>query len=155
MARRNKAALVLNNNGWALRLAIRRAEEIGARPPYEESSHRGFMVQVPNPSDVLAWVLDEVGRQGGELANEAQCWQDAGSKKKQVEWVDNAVQLVENINDCLMVSKQLILSGVKLPETYPWNPEGVPESTVDVSELMEEVQAEITAELDSSVPDVA
>ena len=70
---KNKAALILNQHPWVLKLAKRRAAEIGARPPFEVSTHKGFEVEIPNISDIYAWMLDEIGRQEAELSGEAQC----------------------------------------------------------------------------------
>lgn len=141
MAKTSKAALILNQNSWAIRLAIRRAEESGSREPYSEATVKGFAVQVPNPSDILAWILDEIGRQEIDLGAEAQCWQDNTTKKKLVDWTDNVEQMVTNIGDCVAVAKQLVHAGVKLPDTYPWNPEGTQEP--DMGEIVQEAMQEL------------
>lgn len=141
MAKPSKVALVLNQHDWAIKLAERRAEEIDVRPPVEESTHKGFIVKVPNGSDILAWLLDEVGRQEAELSAEAQCWQDHTTKKKLLNWLDNCNQIVENLTDCLGVANQLVHAGVKLPETLPWNENGSPD--VGLGSLVEEALSEI------------
>tara|TARA_B100000131_G_scaffold20185_1_gene19838 strand:+ start:13812 stop:14279 length:468 start_codon:yes stop_codon:yes gene_type:complete len=144
MAKPNKAAIVLNQNDWAIRLAERRASELGVRAPVEESTHKGFVVKVPNPSDILAWCLDEIGRQEGELAGEAQCWQDHSTKKKLLEWNKNCKQIVENIDDLLNVTAQLTYVGVKLPKTLPWNENGSPE--LDMEAITQEALQEVIEE---------
>mgnify|MGYP001318583346 CR=1 FL=1 len=154
MAKPSKVAIVLNQNAWAVRLAERRASQHGVRAPTEESNHKGFVVKVPNASDILAWCLDEVGRQDAELSAEAQCWGDHTTKKKQLAWIENCAQFAENISDCLLVSKQLIHAGAKLPETMPWNENGPTEIDLNaitqeaVQEIIEEAQeAPVDAEL--------
>jgi len=144
MAKPNKVAIVLNQNEWAIRLAERRANELGVRAPTEESTHKGFVVKVPNPADILAWCLDEIGRQEGELSGEAQCWQDHNTKKKMLEWNDNCRQIVENINDLLTVTNQLTHVGVKLPKTLPWNENGSPE--IDMEAITQEALQEVIEE---------
>ena len=144
MAKPSKVAIVLNQHEWAIRLAERRASEIGAREPTEDSTHKGFIVKVPNASDILAWCLDEIGRQEGELAGEAQCWQDHTTKKKQLGWVGNLWQINENITDLLTVCKQLIHAGVKLPKTLPWNENGSP--GLDMAAITQEAVQELAQE---------
>jgi len=144
MSKPSKIAVVLNQQDWAIRLAERRAEEIGARAPTEESRHKGFIVKVPNASDILAWCLDEIGRQEGELGAEAQCWQDHSTKKKQLTWIENCLQVSENISDLLTISKQLIHAGVKLPKTLPWNENGLTE--IDMTAITQEALQELVEE---------
>tara|TARA_B100001250_G_C19705596_1_gene746779 strand:+ start:153 stop:626 length:474 start_codon:yes stop_codon:yes gene_type:complete len=141
MAKPSKAAIVLNQNEWAIRLAERRAEQHGVRAPVEESNHKGFVVKVPNPSDILAWCLDEIGRQEAELSAEAQCWQDHSTKKKMLNWNNNCTQLVENIGDLLTVTNQLTHAGVKLPVTLPWNENGP--AVIDLAAITQEAVEEI------------
>jgi len=144
MAKPSKIAVVLNQNDWATSLAERRAEESGARAPTEESNHKGFIVRVPNAPDILAWCLDEIGRQEGELGAEAQCWQDHSTKKKQLAWIDNCSQITENISDLLAVCNQLMHAGVKLPKTLPWNENGLTE--IDMTAITQEALQELVEE---------
>tara|TARA_B100000900_G_C20413123_1_gene647709 strand:+ start:334 stop:804 length:471 start_codon:yes stop_codon:yes gene_type:complete len=144
MAKTNKVAIVLNQNEWAIRLAERRASEIGARPPVEESTHKGFIVKVPNPSDILAWCLDEIGRQEGELAGEAQCWQDQNNKKKMLNWNENCKQIIENLGDLLTITAQLTHVGVKVPNPLPWNENGLP--ALDMEAITQEALQEVVEE---------
>ena len=65
---KNKAALILKQHPWVLGLAKKRAEEVGTREPYERSIHKGFEVEIPNISDIYAWMLDEIGRQSSNSA---------------------------------------------------------------------------------------
>jgi hypothetical protein len=144
MAKPNKIAVVLNQNVWATSLAESRAEESGVRAPTEESNHKGFIVRVPNAPDILAWCLDEIGRQEGELGAEAQCWQDHSTKKKQLAWIDNCSQITENISDLLAVCSQLMHAGVKLPKTLPWNENGLTE--IDMTAITQEALQELAEE---------
>ena len=141
---KNKAALILKQHPWVLKLAKRRAEEVGARPPFEVSIHKGFEVEIPNISDLYAWMLDEVGRQESELGMEAQCWQDKTTKKKMTTWLENFSQIVENLNDVVMIVKMMTMAGIRLPETLPWNEEG--SSEID----LEAITAQVVAELEES-----
>jgi hypothetical protein len=147
MARPNKAALILNQHPWALSIAKRRAEEIGARAPYETATTRGFEVEIPNASDVYAWMLDELGRQEAELGMEAQCWQDKKTKKQMTEWLDNIKQIVENINDVILVVNMMHAAGIKLPKTLPWNEGG----SADID--MDAIVAQVAAELAEASPE--
>lgn len=151
MSKPNKAAIVLNQNEWAIRLAERRANEIGARAPVEESTHKGFVVKVPNPADILAWCLDEIGRQEGELSGEAQCWQDHSTKKKLLAWHENCKQIVENIGDLLTVSMQLTHVGIKVPNPLPWNENGLPE--LDMEAITQEALGEVLEEQTQESPE--
>lgn len=144
MAKPNKAAIVLNQNEWAIRLAERRANEVEARAPIEESQHKGYIVKVPNASDILAWCLDEIGRQQGELAGESQHWQDKSTKKKLLEWNANCKQIVDNISDLLTVTNQLTHVGVRLPATMPWNEDGSTE--LDMQAITQEALEEVLTE---------
>ena len=152
MAKPSKVALVLNLHSWAVDLAERRAKEIEARAPVEESTHKGFIVKVPNARDIVVWLLDEIGRQESELASEAQCWQELRTKKKLLDWVENCKQIVDNIHDCLAVTNQLIHAGVKLPETLPWNEGGSPEVVLEdaVKEALSEIESVANVPLDES-----
>jgi len=141
---KNKAALILNQHPWVLKLAKRRAEEIGARPPFEVSTHKGFEVEIPNISDIYAWMLDEVGRQEAELNGEAQCWQDKTTKKKMTTWLENIEQIAENISDLLTVVRMMTMAGIRLPETLPWNEGG--SSEIDMEAIAAEVVAELAAQ---------
>lgn len=151
MSKPNKAAIVLNQNEWAIRLAERRANEIGARPPVEESTHKGFVVKVPNPADILAWCLDEIGRQEGELSGEAQCWQDHSTKKKLITWHQNCKQIVDNIGDLLTVTMQLTHVGIKVPNPLPWNENGLPE--LDMEAITQEALGEVLEEQTQESPE--
>jgi len=144
MAKPSKIAVVLNQNDWATTLAESRAEQSGVRAPTEESNHKGFIVRVPNAPDILAWCLDEIGRQEGELGAEAQCWQDHSTKKKQLAWIDNCSQITENISDLLAVCSQLMHAGVKLPKTLPWNENGSTE--IDMTDITQEALKQIVEE---------
>lgn len=151
MSKPNKAAIVLNQNEWAIRLAERRANEIGARAPVEESTHKGFVVKVPNPADILAWCLDEIGRQEGELSGEAQCWQDHSTKKKLIAWHKNCKQIVDNIGDLLSVTMQLTHVGIKVPNPLPWNENGLPE--LDMEAITQEALGEVLEEQTQESPE--
>jgi len=158
MAKPSKGALILSQHPWVLTLAKRRAEEVGARPPFEVANYRGFEVEIPNVSDVYAWMLDELGRQESELGMEAQCWQDKNTKKKMNDWLENIKQIVENVNDVLTVVNMMHLAGIKLPATLPWNEEGSPE--IDAAAILAEVVSELepsteeTPSEESSEPEV-
>lgn len=141
---KNKAALILKQHPWVLKLAKRRAEEVGARPPFEVSIHKGFEVEIPNISDLYAWMLDEVGRQESELGMEAQCWQEKTTKKKMTTWLENFSQIVENLNDAVMIVKMMTMAGIRLPETLPWNEEG--SSEIDLEAITAQVVAELAEE---------
>ncbi len=145
---KNKAALILKQHPWVLKLAKRRAEEVGARPPFEVSIHKGFEVEIPNISDLYAWMLDEVGRQESELGMEAQCWQDKTTKKKMTTWLENFSQIVENLNDVVMIVKMMTMAGIRLPETLPWNEEG--SSEIDLEAITAQVVAELEEESQES-----
>ena len=147
MAKPNKVAMVLNQHSWAIDLAVKRADEFDVRAPVEESTHKGFIVQVPNASDVLAWLLDEVGRQESELSSEAQCWQDLTTKKKLLDWTGNCAQIVDNITDCVSVASQLIHAGVKTPKTLPWNENGP--AVIDTGSIVAEAITEIVQEAEA------
>ena len=141
---KNKAALILKQHPWVLKLAKRRAEEVGARPPFEISSHKGFEVEIPNISDIYAWMLDEIGRQESELGMEAQCWQDKTTKKKMTTWLENFEQIVENLNDVVMIVKMMTMAGIRLPEALPWNEEG--SSEIDLEAITAQVVRELAEE---------
>lgn len=149
MAKPSKAALILNQHPWALSIAKRRAEEVGARPPYETAKVRGFEVEIPNGSDVYAWMLDELGRQESELGMEAQCWQDKKTKKQMTDWLDNIKQIVSNVNDVLLVVNMMHAAGIKLPKTLPWNEEGSAEIDMDA------IVAEVAATMAEASPEAA
>ena len=150
MAKPSKTAIVLNQNNWAIRLAERRAEESGARAPTEESNHKGFIVSVPNAPDILAWCLDEIGRQEGELSAEAQCWQDHSTKKKMLDWINNCKAITDNIGDLLTVTNQLTHAGVKLPKMLPWNENGP--AVIDMEAITQQAVEELVGTPVSTEP---
>jgi hypothetical protein len=108
------------------------------------SSHKGFEVEIPNISDIYAWMLDEIGRQESELGMEAQCWQDKTTKKKMTTWLENFNQIVENLNDVVMIVKMMTMAGIRLPETLPWNEEG--SSEIDLEAITAQVVQELAEE---------
>ena len=141
---KNKAALILSQHPWVLKLAKRRAGEVGARPPFEVSQHKGFEVEIPNIQDIYAWMIDELGRNESELGMEAQCWQEQTTKKKMTTWLDNINQIVDNLNDIVMIVKMMTMAGIRLPQTLPWNEEG--SSEIDLEAITAQVAQEMAEE---------
>ena len=148
---KNKAALILKQHPWVLGLAKKRAEEVGTREPYERSIHKGFEVEIPNASDIYAWMLDEIGRQSSELGMESQCWQDKKTKKQLTDWIENIETISSNINAAIGVCKMMLMAGIRLPKTLPWNDNGP--SNLDLEAISAAVEKQLELENSQETPE--